>query len=235
MAKKNKPNQRVFAVFGLGIFGRKICETLTSRGAQVIAVDNQPELVERVKETVMQAFLLNSTDEESLAQLPLEDVDEAVVAMGDSVEASILTTALLKKFALPRVIARAVSTVHEQVLRQVGADEVLNLEEDAGVRLASRLVAPQVLERISISRDISVAELYTPQSITGVALAELSLRRNYEINIIAIKRITQEVDETGNPLRQEQVLFPTPTETLQETDVIHIVGRNDAIDRFRQL
>ncbi|POR05202.1 potassium transporter TrkA [Alkalispirochaeta sphaeroplastigenens] len=235
MAKKNKPNQRVFAVFGLGIFGRKICETLASRGAQVIAVDNHPAVVERIKETVMQAFLLNSADEDSLAQLPLEDVDEAVVAMGDSVEASILTTALLKKCAVPRVIARAVSTVHAQVLRQVGADEILNLEEDAGVRLASRLVAPQVLERIALSREISMAELYVPRSITGVKLEELNLRRNYEINIIAIKRITSDVDETGNPVRNEQIIFPSPAESLGESDVIHIVGTNEAIDRFRQL
>lgn len=233
MAKERR--QKVFAVFGLGIFGQQLCETLVARGASVIAVDNQETLVEQVKESVMQAVLLNSADETSLSQLPLEDVDEAVVAMGDSVEASILTTALLKKLAVPRVIARAISPVHEQVLRQVGAEEVLNLEIEAGTRLAARLVAPQVLERVAISKNISVAELHVPRAVTGVPLMKLDLRGKYGINVIAITRTSRDVDETGNPVETKVVSFPGPEDVLHETDVVHLVGSNDAIETFGKL
>lgn len=232
---RRQHRQKVFAVVGLGVFGRQICETLADRGASVIAIDQQPDLVERVKDHVTQAILLNSTDEESLSEAPLEDVDATVVAMGDSVEASILTTALLKKLGVPYVVARAVSGIHEQVLKQVGADEVLNLETDAGARMANRLVAPQVLERVPLSRDISVAELYVPPAVTGVALVDLDLRKKHEINIISIKRMHRDVDELGNPVETEEIVFPGPRDALQETDIIHVVGTNDAIDRFQQL
>jgi trk system potassium uptake protein len=233
--EQRQHRQKVFAVVGLGIFGRQICETLAGRGGSVIAIDQRPDLVERVKDHVTQAILLNSTDEESLSEAPLEGVDAAVVAMGDSVEASILTTALLKKRGVPYVVARAISGIHEQVLKQVGADEVLNLETDAGMRMANRLIAPQVLERVPLSRDISVAELYVPRAVTAVALADLDLRGKYEINVISIKRVHRDVDELGNPLETEEIVFPGPRDTLQETDVIHVVGNNAAIERFQQL
>lgn len=232
---KEASNQKAIAVFGLGIFGRRLCETLAERGASVIAIDNQPDLVEQVKETVTQAILLDSSDENSLSQLPLEDVYQAVVAMGDSVEAGILTTALLKKLAVPNVIARAISPVHEQVLRQVGADEVLNLEVEAGDRLAARILAPREKERIHLSDNARLAEIQAPLSITGIPLAELDLRGTYGINVITINRRRQEVDETGNPVHQEEILFPGPQDTLRETDSIYVVGTDTSIDAFREL
>ncbi|MFP4644907.1 MAG: potassium channel family protein, partial [Spirochaetales bacterium] len=134
--------QKTFAVLGLGVFGRQICETLVERGGSVIAIDQAPDLVEQVKETVTQAILIDATNEESLSEAALDDVDVAVVAIGDNVEASILTTALLKKKGVAQVFARAISALHARVLKQVGADEVLNLETDAGSRLANRLIAP---------------------------------------------------------------------------------------------
>lgn len=234
-ARPDAQRQKVFAVLGLGIFGRQICETLTDRGGSVIAIDQNPELIEQVKETVTQAVLVNSTDEESLSQAALEDVDVAVVAMGDNVEASILTTALLKKQGVAYVVARAISALHARVLKQVGADEVLNLETDAGTRLASRLIAPDVLERVALSRDISVTEMYVPQPVVGATLAEMDLRGRYNITVISIKRTTRDVDELGNPVETEQIVFPGPQDKLLETDVIHVVGKNDAIDQFRQL
>ncbi len=227
--------QKVFAVLGLGVFGRQICETLVNRGGSVIAIDQDPELIEQVKETVTQAVLINTTDEESLSQAALENVDVAVVAMGDNVEASILTTALLKKHGVAHVVARAISALHARVLKQVGADEVINLETDAGARLAGRLIAPDVLERVALSRDISVAEMYVPQAVVGATLAEMDLRGRYSITVISIKRTTRNVDELGNPVETEEIVFPGPQDTLLETDVIHVVGKNDAIDKFRQL
>jgi len=232
---RRKTQEKVFAVIGLGVFGRQVCATVADRGGSVIAIDNDPDAVERIKETVTQAVLLNATDEDALSQAPLGDVDVAVVAMGDNVEASILATALLKRQAVPYVIARAVSSVHGQVLKQIGADEVINVELDAGTRLGSRLIAPQILEQVSLSSGISVAELHVPQSIVGKTLAELDLRARYEISVISITRVHVDVDDMGNPIREEEIVFPGPHDKLLEEDVIHVVGADEAIQRFQDL
>jgi trk system potassium uptake protein len=232
---RRKAEEKVFAVIGLGLFGRQVCATVAERGGTVIAIDNNPDTVERIKETVTQAVLVNATDEDALSQAPLADVDVAVVAMGDNVEASILATALLKRQAVPYVIARAVSSVHAQVLKQIGADEVINVELDAGRRLGSRLIAPQILEQVSLSSDTSVAELHIPASLVGKSLAELDLRARYQVSVISVKRVHVDVDDMGNPVRTEEVVFPDPHERFREDDVIHVVGSNDAIQQFQDL
>ena len=139
MAKEMNKN---YLVIGLGGFGRRLSEVLEEKGANVIAVDSDENLIERVKNSVTQAVHLDSTDEERLKGLDLEDVNAAIVAIGDNLEASILTTAILKRLGLPYIIARALNDLHHQVLRQVGADEVINIEVDEGSRMATKLIAP---------------------------------------------------------------------------------------------
>jgi trk system potassium uptake protein TrkA len=226
--------ESTFVVFGLGAFGRQLCETFAEKRAAVIAVDSQADLVERVKDTVTQAIRIDSTDEEALGQISFENTRTAIVAIGENVEASILTTALLKRFGIPHILARAVSDIHAQVLRQVGADEVVNLEIDEGRSIASRLAAPEILDNTPISDSISIAELYAPEPLLGRELLKLDLRRRYRVNVIAVKRVELGVDEVGNPDKREIVLFPEPQTVLQERDVLLIVGKNEDIDRFKE-
>lgn len=227
--------EKVFAVIGLGTFGQSVCRVLADRGAKVIAMDSDPELIERIKETVTQAVLVDATDADALTSAPLADVDIAVVAIGTDVQSSILTTALLKEFAVPYVLARAISDLHHRVLRQVGADEVVNIEVDSGTRVANRLVAPDILDEFPISADISIAEVRVPANITGSTLTELDLRSRHNVNVVAIRRAQVTVDEVGNPRRNETVVFPSPTDRLSEDDTILIVGRNQAIEQFKQV
>jgi trk/ktr system potassium uptake protein len=227
--------EKTFAVVGLGTFGRQVAEVLADKGGTVIALDNDPILVDRVKQAVTQAVHVDATDEDALSNAPLQDVDIAIVAMGDNVEASILTTAILKKMAIPYVVARAISDLHGDVLRRVGADEVVNIEIDEGTRVATRLIAPDILDRIPISADISIAELHVPPAIVGASLADLDLRTRYRVNVVSIKRTHIEVDELGNPNRQEKVIFPGPGDNLDAEDTILVVGRNKDIDEFGQL
>ncbi|WP_020614374.1 potassium channel family protein [Sediminispirochaeta bajacaliforniensis] len=225
--------ERVFAVIGLGTFGRQVSLELSARGGKVIAVDNQPKQVEAVKDAVTQAVLVDATDEEGLSALSLEEVDVAIVAIGDAVESGILTTAILKRSGVPYIVARAISEIHAQVLRQVGADEVINLEVDEGRRIAQRLIAPHVLDRIPISSSISFAEVYVPRSFVNSTLVRLDLRKRFSINVIAIKRTTLSVDEVGNPLKNEEVIFPDSETVLLEQDVLLVVGKNEDIEAVK--
>lgn len=225
--------EKVFAVVGLGTFGRELCATLMEKGGKVIAIDNQARLIDRVRDEVTQAILIDSTDEDTIAQAPLQDVDVAVVAIGDNIEASILTTALLKRIGVPRIVARAVTDIHQQVLRQIGADEIVNIEIDEGRRVAQRLISPEVLDTVPLSEQISMAELYAPHSVVGSTLEQVDLRNKFRVNIVSIRRDDISVDEQGNPRRRERLIFPAAGDRLEEGDILIVVGSNEDIDALR--
>jgi trk system potassium uptake protein TrkA len=226
--------EKVFAVIGLGGFGRQVCEIITERGGRVIAIDNDASLIDKIKETATQAILLDSTDVDSLTNAPLDDVDVAVVAIGDNIAASILTTALLKRVGVSFILARAISELHEQVLKQIGADEIVNIEIDEGIRIGTKLMSPEILDRVPVTPTVSIAELYPPKSFIGKELAGLDLRGKFNINVVAITRVSLSIDESGNPVRSEQVLFPSGKDILEDTDILLIVGKNEDIDVLRE-
>ena len=230
MAKEEK----VFAVFGLGSFGMEVCRGLIEKGGKVIAFDSRTQPIEKIKDLVNQVMVLDSTDEDALRSAPLENVDVAIVAIGDDVEASILTTAILKDIGVPYIIARAVTDVHMRVLRQIGANEVINLEIEEGRRVASRLMTAEVLETIPVTEDYSIVELYVPESMVGKSLERLNLRADYMVNVIAIERFKTTVDEEGNPVKEERVIIPTKDDVLLNDDILIVVGRNTDLDTFRE-
>jgi trk system potassium uptake protein TrkA len=231
MAKEEK----VFAVFGLGAFGMEVCRGLIEKGGKVIAFDHRPQPIEKIKDLVTQVMVLDSTDEDALRSAPLENVDVAIVAIGDDVEASILTTALLKNIGVPYIVARAVTDIHMRVLRQIGANDVINLEIEEGRRVASRLMTAEVLETIPVTQDYSIVELYVPETMVGKSLERLNLRREYLVNVIAIERFKTTVDEEGNPVKEERVILPLKDDVLLSNDILIVVGRNSDLDAFREV
>lgn len=237
--KKNngkKEAANAVLVIGLGAFGRSVAVELAAKGARVIAMDNQAGLVEQVTEAVAQTVILDATDPDALDDAPIENVETAIVAIGDNIEASILTTALLKgRFSIPRVIARAVSDLHAEVLNKVGADRVVNLEVEQGRELAVEIVSPGALQRLAVTEDISVAEIYAPSSLINTPLEELSLREKYRINVILVRRTATSVDEYGNTKTVKRVEFPQARTELKENDVMVVVGRDYDIERLREL
>jgi trk system potassium uptake protein TrkA len=223
----------VFTVVGLGAFGMKVCQVISERGGKVIAIDASEERINRVKNLVTQAVIMDATDEEGYKRLSLEDSDVGVVAIGDNVEGSILATALLKKAGVRYLVARAITPVHRQVLSQIGADEVINIEEDMGEQLAVKLIAPQILDLIPISERISMAEIYCPRDFVDKTLADLDLRGRVRLNVVAIKRDSVEVDELGNPHSSEELIFPQAEVVLKTNDILMVVGFNEDIETVK--
>lgn len=226
---------KIFAVVGLGTFGSELCFELANKGSKVIAIDNKSKLVDKIKDSVTQALVMDSTDLESLQNLPIQDIDVVVVAIGDDIEASILTTSLFKKLGVPFIIARAVKDIHAQILKQIGATEIINIETNEGKRLADRLVSPDLLERIHLSKNISVAEILVPKNFVNKKVGELDIRKKYNLNIIAIKRYKTEIDEVGNPIVTDTVIIPNISETLSKGDILILVGTDQKIDSFREV
>lgn len=224
--------KKTFAVIGLGLFGRKVCEVLIEKGGEVIAIDNIPEQVNRVKDFVTQAILLDTTDEETISEAPLDHIDGAIVAIGDNIEASILTTTLLKQIGVPYVIARAVNKTHYRVLKKLGADEVINIEEDEGRNVALNLINPSVLKKIILSKDIVLSEILLPEIYIDLKIKDLSFKEKYNLRLIAIKRIVVNLDSDGNTVRQEFFLYQEDVESLLDGDILLITGKESDIEKF---
>jgi trk system potassium uptake protein TrkA len=226
---------RQFAVIGLGRFGFKVAEILAEKGVQVIAIDKDPALVEKVRDIVTEAVQLDSTDEEALRESGVEGVDVAVVSIGEGVESSILTTAILKSFGIKEIVARASTKLQAKILKKVGATRVVFPEEDMGLRVANSILAPGVLEYIELGAHYNLAEIEVKGEFTGKSIKELDIKSKYGINVIMImKRIKQEVGKEGELVEKEIKELPTPDYVLREKDILVVVGDSKDIEALEK-
>lgn len=224
------------AVLGLGSFGYKIATTLTSLGSEVLAVDINPAIVEDIKDRVAQAVCADCTDEKAIRAIGVPDVDAAVVAIGENMEMSIMTTVLLREIGVSKIIARATSNTHEKVLKEVGASRVVRIEEQMGEQIAKGLVAPHVLEHIPFAAGYSLVEIKAPREFIGRSLLDLQIRKTYEVNVIAIQKKVPSIDEHGRSFFKTVInMNPGPDDKMTEDDVIVLVGSHAAVERILKL
>lgn len=213
-----------FAVIGLGRFGLSVVRTLTRYGYPVLAVDSKQELIEEIADEVDGAACVDTTDKDALVELDMGKFSCVVVGIGSSsLEASILTTALLSQIGCPRIISRAIHSLHEKVLRSVGAHEVVNPEAEIGKRLAEKLSKPYLIEQINLGPDLNLAEMGTPQKFSGKALVDLKLRNEYDISVVAIYR--------GDTV----ISNPGAHEVIQPEDKLVVIGSSQAVSRVTGL
>jgi trk system potassium uptake protein TrkA len=219
-----------FAVFGLGVFGISVAKNLMAEGMEVIVVDKNEQGIETIKNEVTQAAVLNSTQEEALRAIDIGRIDCAIIAIGDDMEASILTALLLKKLEVPKIIARANSPAHRQILSLIGVDEIISPEDEMGLRLARRLSSTHILHHLDISEEHTVAEVVVADSFVGSSIREMNLRSRFGVNIVGIKKRIPHVTEDGqNVFIEKYVDFPSPDDVFEEGDVLVMVGSERAI------
>ncbi len=221
------------AIIGLGRFGNRLAELLAKAGAEVIAVDRDRDLVETVRDMVTVAVCLDSTDAEALKAQGIDQVDAAVVGIGTGFEDAALTTAVLKKLGVPKVISRAGTEIRGQILSNIGADEIANPEEESAQRWAGRLLAPAIMERIALAEGYSLAQVPAPEEFHSKTLRQLDVGRKYKVLVVAIRRTAREgeVKDTEAPA-QELISAPSPDIAIQPNDVLVIIGSDEAIEEF---
>jgi trk system potassium uptake protein len=224
---------RQIAVIGLGRFGSTVAKELTDRGAHVIAVDENKERVEAVKESVTYAVAVNATDENALRAVGIQNVDIAVVCVGEDVEANLLTTLLLKKMGVKKVWARAISPLQQEILKSLEVDNIINLEEEMGELVANSLVSRSLSKCIPLTAGHSIAELNVPRNLLGKTLREIRLRETFQINLVAIKRKKPTINHLGEREFEEYMEHvPSPDAPLEKTDILLVLGSNADIERF---
>lgn len=225
-----------FAVIGLGRFGMAVAKALSEKGFQVLAIDKDAKKVEEAAEFATRALELDATDEDSLRDSDVQNVDAAIVGIREDISASILITLILKNLGIGTVFSEAVSSLEGKVLEKIGADRVIYPEIEMGQKVAELLVAPEISEYIKLSQNHTLMEVDMPQSFEGKTIGELQIRTKYGVQIVAIKRKVMQTDKTGKVGFSEDVIVaPDPNDGLIEGDKLVVLGENKDIEKITRL
>lgn len=211
-----------FAVIGLGRFGRAVCASLHNFGYQVLGTDLEEKRVSQAltDQIVSHSVQLDSTEASALKEAGIFEFDTVIVAIGNYLEESIITTLNLKEAGVPHVVAKASSEVHVKLLKRVGADHVVYPEYEAGCALARTLTKPGILDRFELDSENSIVEIIVPDMFHGKTPSELQLRSRYGLNILA-------VSHDG-----KFEINPSPNKRLEKGSAMVVIGSNKDIDRL---
>lgn len=221
---RNSHNTRKGAVvvIGLGRFGSSLALELAERGTEVLALDSRAQLVQQFAERLTHAAVADGTDPEALRQLDVPEFRRAVVAIGDDLEASILTTSVLSDFDIPHIWAKAINRQHGRILERVGAHHVVLPEHDMGERVA-HLVTGRMLDYIEFEDDYAMVKTRAPATAVGQPLGETQVRSKYGVTVVAIKR------------PGEGFTYATQHTVLERGDIIIVSGRDHDVEHFADL
>ena len=180
--------QKAFAVLGLGSFGMGAANELTERGAEGLVVDRNERLIEENAKRFTQAVIADLTDPEAIGQLGLGSMDAVIVDMSQDLEASIMCVMVAKEKGVHRVIAKAENKRKSEILKKVGADQIVFPEQESGTRTAFQLMFPDILRFFDLTSDLVIVEMQPREEWCGRTLLELELRKKHGINVIAFRR-----------------------------------------------
>ena len=209
-------------VLGLGRFGAATAGDLDKLGRDVLAVDADPALVQKWSDRVRHTAVLDARDMNALQQIGAADFSVAVVAVGSSIEASVLITTHLVDLKIPQIWAKAISEAHGKILTRIGAHRVIYPEREAGERVA-HLVSGRMIDFIRFDDDFALVKMYPPKPIRGKTLTESGVRTKYNITVVGVK-------SPGKPFT-----YATEKTVVTNHDLIIVSGSNEDIERFAAL
>ena len=212
-----------YIVVGLGRFGTQVAKKLYALGCEVLAIDNESALVQQLSNEVTHAVVADAQDKEVLRALGVKEFDCAVVAIGDSLADSVLATMNLKELGVPKVICKASNETHRQVLKKLGADQVLIPEHEQADRLAKSLASRNVLDYIELSDDYGIIEVPAPGLWQEKSLIELNIRAKLGVNILAVRR--------GGDI----TVSPSADFRIMQGDILVVLGDTAALNAMQKL
>lgn len=215
--KKNTPRKQI-VVIGLGQFGTHLAQEL-SANADVLAIDQAKERVDSIADSVQQARCLDATDCNSLRAVVRQDIDEAIVCMGESLEASILCALHLKKIGVASIRAKAVNDDHAIIFQSIGVNQVIFPERETAKRMAMQIVHPNLLDFVPIGKNFRVMDVAAPKSFYNQTLANLELRKRFNVFAVAIRKVD----------KGEFIFLPGPDYVINDKDVLVLIGSEEGL------
>jgi trk system potassium uptake protein len=214
--------KKEFVVIGLGRFGGSIVRSLADQDLEVMAIDKEEDKVNEFASIASHAVVADTTDESVLKSLGIRNFDHVIVAIGDDIQSSILTTLMLKEIGVSNITVKAQNDYHEKVLRKIGANHVVHPERDMGRRIAHNIVSNNVLDYLELSEEHSIVEIAANENLNGNSLIDLDIRAKYGINIVAIKR------------GKDILVSPQADEQIRTGDILIVIGADTDITRFEK-
>ena len=212
-----------YIVIGLGRFGSALARQLCKLGAEVLAMDVRSDLVQQVANDVTHAVVGDAQDKEVLRALGVRNFDCAIIAIGDDLAASVLTTMNLKELEVPYVVCKAHDETHRRVLEKLGVDRVVSPEQEHAQRLGRSLHSHNVLDYIELSEAYGILEVPAPKTWIGKTLKELNVRAKLGVNIIAVEN------------NKETNVSPAADYEIKPGDVLVVLGENYALEAVQKL
>ena len=210
-------------VIGLGIFGFNIVKDLYESGIEVIAIDKNKEIIQKIKDFSTKAILADGTDKEVIESVGIQEDDVVIISFGEDLAASTLITLHLKEMKVKTIIVKAPNEDHKHVLEKVGATEVVIPERAMADKVAKSLISPNVLDYIPLSEDYTIYELAPPVSFFGKTIGEIHLRSKFHIEVIAVREM----------LPERLTMVPRADFVIKDSDVLVVIGKEKDIQKIK--
>jgi len=212
---------RRVVVIGLGIFGFNIVKDLYEKGIEVIAIDKNKDIIQKIKDFSTKAILADGTDKDVMESIGIHEDDVVIISFGEDLAASTLITLHLKEMKVKQIIVKAPNEDHKHVLEKVGATEVIIPEKEMADKIAKSLISPNVLDYIPLTEDYRIYEIAPPASFYGKTIGDLHLRTKYHIDVIAVKEV----------LSDHVKMVPRADFVVKDTDILVVIGKERDINK----
>jgi trk system potassium uptake protein TrkA len=210
-------------VVGLGIFGFNIAKDLYENGLEVIAIDKNKEVIQKIKDFSTKAILADATEKEVLENIGIDPDDVVIISFGEDLAASTLLTLHLKELKVKEVIVKAPNEDHKRILEKVGATEVIIPEREMASKVAKSLISPNVLDYIPLSQDYTICEIAPPASFLGRTIGDLQLRQKHHIGVIASRDV----------LTDQIQMIPAADFVIKDSDILVVIGKEKDIQKMK--
>lgn len=212
--------RKTIGIIGLGRFGGTLAKQVAALGHEVVGIDIEESLVQKLAPYLTHSIVADFSDEDTIRQLNLQELDVVVIAIGDNLKAKLLSAMVLKELHTPYIVAKASTAMESKLLERVGADLIIFPEMDMAERVAQMLTRENIVDYFQLSQDIGLVEMGIPRFMIGHSLAELDIRKHYNVNIVAVKR------------DKNVIAPPNPNNPLQDEDMLIVIGRNEDITKL---
>jgi len=228
-------NHGKFAVIGLGQFGKAIARSLAKKGADVLAIDTDPEVVNNISEHVAYAVVMDGSDKRALVSNDITDFDAVIVTIGQDFQQLLMCTVVLMELKVPRIIARATGKNSRLILEKMGIREILSPEDEVGVIVAERLTNPSLVSYLQLPDEYRIAEIKTPPNLAGRTLEEINPRDKYNLSLITIKAEDESIENEEKRPGHHIKGVPVSSTILQEDDFLIVFGKDKDIQKFIEI
>lgn len=226
-----------FVIIGIGQFGRALALHLSDLGFEVTILDEREAIITELKDRVAYALVGDATDIRVLRQLDMAGEDTyVIVAVGEQFERNLLITAQLKELGITNILTRSVNELHGKLLKLIGVNDLIRVEEVAARQLAARFTNEGLMRLRRMDSTHSLADVHLPAEWVGLKLMDVGLRSEYHLNLLTVRRGKLNENPTSDDVlsEPEQPVIDTPDASLtfQEGDVLVLFGKDSDLQRF---